>query len=341
MLSGHGDDGYRHATTVRANFSSNVRPGGLPSGLREHLAGSIERVGVYPEAAAETLTARIARESGVGVENVLVTPGSTAAIYLIAQAFRGERSCVVIPTFGEYEDACVLHAHRVAFLRWEELAAGALPDADLVWLCNPNNPTGAVLPRGTLLALIAARPATLFIVDLAYADFCDEPPLIPPDSCAGPNLVLLHSFTKRCGVPGLRLGFVTGAVETIAALRRFQPPWAVGALELAAGEFLCAPARDGGAGWRAEYLAAARELQRALAAIAGVQVEPSSTGFFLIRLGRRTGAEMKAHLLQQHGLLVRDAGNFRGLDACCVRIAVQRPDENRQLVEAIRRWMQP
>jgi threonine-phosphate decarboxylase len=340
MLCGHGDDGYRHAMAVRANFSSNVRPGGLPAGLREHLVGCIERVGAYPEAAAETLTARVARAVDAGPENVLVTSGTTAAIYLVAQAFRARRSCVVIPTFAEYEDACVVHEHLLEFLRWEELAAGALPGADLVWLCNPNNPTGAVLPRATLLALIAARPETLFVVDLAYAAFCDEGPLTPADNRTCPNLVLLHSFTKRCGIPGLRLGFVTGAQAAIAKLRRFQPPWAVGALELAAGEFLQRAGVED-SNWRTEYLTTARELQRALGTIEGVEVAPSATGFFLTRLHGRTGAELKAHLLQRHGLLVRDAGNFRGLDGHWVRIASQRPDENRQLVEAIRRWMQP
>lgn len=338
MLCGHGDDGYRHATVVRANFSSNVRPGGPPASLREHLAGCIERIGVYPEAAAETLTARIARANGVEPENVLVTPGSTAGIYLVAQAFRARRSCVVIPTFAEYEDACVVHEHRIEFVRWEEFAAGVLPEAALVWLCNPNNPTGAVLARAALLALVAARPETLFVIDLAYAAFCEEPPLTAQDSRTHPNLMLLHSFTKRFGIPGLRLGFVTAAAETIGHLRRFQPPWAVGALELAAGEFLGAVGENEPA-WRPGHLDAARELQQALAAIDGIEVAPSSTGFFLVKLRGRTGAELKAHLLREHGLLVRDAGNFRGLDRHWVRIATQRPEENQHLVEAIRRWM--
>lgn len=338
MLRGHGDDGYRHPTVVRANFSSNVRPGGPPAGLCAHLAGGIERIGVYPEAAAETLTTRIADAHGVEAENVLVTPGSTAAIWLIAQAFRAQRSCVVIPTFAEYEDACAVHEHQLVFASWPDFAAGALPEAELAWLCNPNNPTGAVLPRRTLLTLIAARPDTRFVVDLAYAAFGEEPPLTAQDSRTYPNLVLLHSFTKRFGIPGLRLGFVTGAAETVGKLRRFQPPWAVGALELAAGEFV-QPARADESAWRGEYLAAARELQRALAAIDGIEVAPSATGFFLVKLRGRTGAELKAHLLQAHGLLVRDAGNFRGLDRHWVRIASQRPAENQQLVEAIRRWM--
>lgn len=338
MLHGHGDDGYRHAGGVRANFSSNVRPGGLPAGLSEHLAGCIERVSVYPEVAAETLTARLARAAGVAPENVLVTAGGTAAIYLVAQAFRARRSCVVIPTFAEYEDACAANGHRLEFLRWEEFVRGARVGGDLLWLCNPNNPTGAVLARATLLDRISAQPETLFVVDQAYADFCAEPALTPRECLTHPNLLLLQSLTKRFGIPGLRIGSVAGAVETITALRRLQPPWAVGALELAAGEFSCRTDPDEARG-PAGYLEEARQLQHALASIDGVEVEPSSTGFFLVRLAKRTGAELKAYLLEEHGFLVRDAGNFRGLDERCVRIAAQEPERNRALVEAIRRWM--
>lgn len=148
----------------------------------------------------------------------------------------------------------------------------------------------------------------------------------------------MHSLTKSLGLPGLRLGYLTGAAPRMETVRACMPPWTVNALALAAGQFAMkrrAPAEA----VRVKYLAAARRLEAALGRMAGVRVEPSRTGFVLIRLERGTGAELKAWLLRRHGFLVRDAGNFRGLDERCVRVAAQRPAENRALVRAIEQWM--
>ena len=337
MLHGHGDDGYRHPGAVRVNFSSNVMPGGCPPGLTEHLQSRLATIDTYPEAAAETLTALIADHEGVAPEHVLVTNGATAAIHLVAQAFRARHACVITPTFAEYEDACAANDCPLSFLPWKDFAAGAEPPGDWVWLCNPNNPTGAVLPRERLQARIRSRPETLFVIDLAYAELCAEPPLTAGDCLACPNLLLIKSLTKRFAIPGLRLGYLVAAAELRQKVRRFSAPWSVNSLALAAGEFLLKtkPA----ARPLAVYLAEAREFQRWLAAINGVVVEPSSTGYFLFRLGRGSGAELKTYLLREHGFLVRDAGNFRGLDAGCVRVATRRPEQNRALVAAIEQWM--
>lgn len=338
MLHGHGDDGYRHGRTVRVNFSSNVPPWRWPTELRRHLVRRLGAIGVYPEVAAETLTAQLARRHGVARESVLVTAGATAAIHLIAQALRGRRSCVVIPTFAEYEDACRANGHRLSFMRWENFAAGDRVRADLVWVCNPNNPTGAVLGRARLQEIARAQPGTIFVADLAYANLCDEPPVRARDAVATDNLLLVHSLTKCVGVPGLRLGYVTGPRTLLEPVRSCVAPWAVNTLALAAGEFAVSR-RTPGREDQARYLATARRLEAALGRVAGVRVEPSRTGFVLIRLEHGTGAELKAWLLRRHGFLVRDAGNFRGLDERCVRIAAQRPAENRALVRAVEQWM--
>ncbi len=338
MLHGHGDDAYRHGGDVRVNFSSNVPPWGWAAGLRECLNAELGRVETYPEVAAESLTAAIARKGGVAEGNVLVTAGATAGIYLIAQAFRGARSCVVVPTFAEYEDACVVNDHTMSFVAWGEFVARRAPEGiENVWVCNPNNPTGAVLTREFLLERVRQRRDVRFVVDVAYAELCEVPALTVRDSAMHPNLLVVHSLTKRFAIPGLRLGFVSGAEETLRRVRRFRQPWAVNSLALAAGEYLLrTEAEDDG--WRAAYLAEARELFRGLGAIDGVCVEASASGFALVRLGRGTGAELKAWLLREYGFLVRDAGNFRGLDERCVRVSAQRPEENRALVAAIERW---
>lgn len=206
MLHGHGDDGYRNERILRANFSSNVRPGGVPSALRDHLRTQLDRAGTYPEVAAESLTALLAAQHRVTPGQVLVTNGAVAAIYLVAQAWRGARSVVVGPTFSEYADAARLEEHAVTSISREDFTVERFGEATLVWLCNPNNPTGEVLSRDLLLGVIDRHPGVMFVVDLAYADFCATAPLCAADTETRTNLVLLHSLTKNFGIPGLRLG---------------------------------------------------------------------------------------------------------------------------------------
>lgn len=338
MVIGHGNDAYRCGRAVRADFSSNVPPGGPPAGLREHLAAAFDTVGDYPDAAAESLVLALAMAEGVPALNLGATNGAVAAIHQLAQVWRGRRSAVAVPAFSEYEDAARLRGHELAFFPAGEVARGAVPPADIVWLANPNNPTGAVLPRETLLAVVDAHPRTTFVVDLAYAGLCAEEPLRPADAVVRGNLVLLLSFTKRFGIPGLRLGVVVGPPAVVAAMVELGGPWAVNALALAAGRFLVGRSAPVDRGQHAALLAESARLQESLGALAPVEVRRSPTSYFLLRTRRGTGAELRARLVREHGLLVRDAANFRGLDAHTVRIAARTPKENGWLEEALSRW---
>ena len=166
MLHGHGDDAYQHGDAVRLNFSSNVRPGGAPSALRAHLAGQLERIGTYPEVAAETLTARLAARLGVGPEHLIVTNGAVAGIHLIAQIWAGANSRVVTPTFAEYEDAARLHRHTLEFASWETTLQPLPAGCEVLWVCNPNNPTGTTVAPDALNTFIAAvAPRALVVVE--------------------------------------------------------------------------------------------------------------------------------------------------------------------------------
>lgn len=338
MLHGHGDDAYRHGVSVRANFSSNVRPDVDLTDLREHCLRHFDAIRTYPEVAGEELGAQIAAAENVPAGQIVVTAGATAAIYLIAHTYRARRSCVVAPTFAEYGDAAELHEHRVSYIRREDFAAGRIADADLVWLCNPNNPTGETFPREAILATVAQHRRIVFVVDIAYAEFCAEPALRASDVRDYPNLILLQSLTKTHAIPGLRLGFLVAAKERASAITRHMAPWSINTLALEAGRYLLARGAVG-APWRAEYLANARQLAAALAAISGVRVWPSVTGFFVLELTRGTAGALKTHLLHRHGLLIRDASNFRGLDHRHVRISTQTPEQNRWLEAAMIEWM--
>lgn len=337
MLHGHGDDGYRYGRTLRANFSANVRPGGVPLALGDHLRTQLDCAGTYPEVAAESLTTLLAAQHRVTPRQVLVTNGAVAAIYLVAQAWRGVRSVVVGPTFSEYADAAQLEQHEVMWISREDFVAERFGDTTLVWLCNPNNPTGEVFSRDTLLEMIDRHPAVQFVVDLAYADFCATAPLCAADTATRTNLVLLHSLTKNFGIPGLRLGYLAAAEPTRARVARAASPWAVNALALAAGEFcLRHPAEV--ALPRDELLAETARLRAAIAAVPGLRPWPTATTFFLVELARGNAPQLKNWLVREHGLLVRDASNFNGLAVPCVRVATQTAEQNEWLTEALHTW---
>jgi threonine-phosphate decarboxylase len=324
MIEGHGDDAWKYDVAIRADFSSNVRYGSLDPGVAAHLREKVAAITHYPEAGASTLQALAAEVYGVGREQVLVTNGATEGIYLIAQAFRGGKATIYIPSFAEYEDACRIHGIELAFRDWEELRTGNLPDAGLVFLCNPNNPTGAAVA----LEKLGEYPNALFVVDESYIEFTGAVTSVLAKNL--PNVLVLRSLTKACKIPGLRIGFVLGEGKLIDRLRACKMPWSVNRLALEAGSYIFCHRQDFVV--PVERLRAETEVWRGeLEAATGWKVYNTDTHYFLIE----TPAPLKMHLLSRYGLLVRDASNFRGLGPNFIRVATQTPEHNQLLTEAL------
>jgi threonine-phosphate decarboxylase len=343
MIYGHGDDAHSQTHPIRDDFSSNTRPDGPPLELIDHLRARLSAVARYPEPAADTVRRQLAAAHQISAAQVLVTAGATAAIYLVAQAHRARASLIVTPTFSEYEDACRLHDHKLAFSARARFFANpsshldTAPRPDLLWLCNPNNPTGEAASRDELLALIDAHPRTLFVIDQSYADFCPVSTILPADTTARENLILIRSLTKTLGIPGLRIGHVFASASNIAALARHLQPWAVNTLALeAAAYYLAHRARL--APPLETWLAHARALSRAVAGLEGFTPLPTATTFFLVELARGTSAALKHHLVEKHGILIRDAANFRDLTSRHIRVSPQSPWQNHRLAQALQTW---
>lgn len=341
MINGHGDDAYAYDTAITANFSSNVCPDIDLSGLKAHLRACLDTLGSYPEPEPYTLEARLADRFRLPKGGVCVTNGATEAIYLLAQTFRGSGSAVVQPTFSEYADACRMHAHTVKTLY-------ALPGSreqyrlpegvGMLWLCNPNNPTGLVTDREILTRVVERNPQVCFVIDQSYEAFTLERLWSPAEAAAFPNVLLLHSLTKRYAVPGLRLGYVTGVPSLLQRLRANRMPWSVNQLAIQAGMYLLDHPEE--APMEVEpYLRETRRLRQRLESLGAVEVWDTQTHFLLARLRVGRAAALKDYLAKEHGLLIRDASNFEGLDDCFFRIATQRPEENDRLVVAIEQWL--
>ena len=322
MIEGHGDDTYRYGE-LRCNFSSNISPLIDTSELRNHLARHLALVNHYPEPSARSLELLIADEHGISPDEVLVTSGATDAIYLVAQTLRSEETFAIKrPTFSEYADACRIFGYE------ETPKGGAVR-----WLCNPNNPTGEV--RSDEAVEILSRRHHWLVIDQSYED-CTCRKMLPPRKAIGmQNVIQIHSMTKRFGIPGLRLGYITAPAPVVERLRANHRPWAVNALAIEAGQWLLTHPNPHEELFLTEMLNEARILANSLRGIFGIHVYPTETNFMLCSIQQSSGAELKKYLLENYRFLIRDASNFEGLKECHFRVAAQLPDDNKELVEAI------
>lgn len=320
------------------DFSVSTNAYGPPPAVATAMAAAdITR---YPDRSATALRQALADRMDVFPEQVLVGNGAAELIWLIALAYLrpGDAAFVIGPTFGEYRAASQRMGAQVNewravedddFAIHEEAVATALRHVRprVVWLCNPNNPTGAYLEPQAWARLRAAAPDALWAIDEAYRPFLDDP--WPGPFPVDEGVVLLRSLTKDCALAGLRLGYALSAASTIQALAAAQPPWSVNNVAQAAGVAAVSDpayiARTTGE-LRAQALALGHALRQR-----GWRVIPSATHFMLIEVG--DAASLRARLLREHHIQVRDCTSF-GLPHY-IRVAARRPAENERLVTAL------
>ncbi|GAB2697672.1 Rv2231c family pyridoxal phosphate-dependent protein CobC [Thalassiella azotivora] len=316
-LHHHGD---REVGPGLVDLAVNVHPGPRPGWLDDALRSSLDAVHAYPDAGPAR--AAVAARHDRPVDEVLPTAGGAEAFTLVARARGWRRPVVVHPQFTEPEAALRAAGHRVDRVLLREADGFALdprlvpPDADLVVVGNPTNPTGVLHPAGALLELL--RPGRVLVVDEAFADAVPgERESLAATRAAG--LVVLRSLTKTWSIPGVRAGYALGDPAVVADLATQQPPWSVSTAAVAATVACCGSRAADEAltraatvsRWRAPLVAGLRE--RGLPVV-GDPVTP----FVLVRgpLGLRDG-------LRERGFAVRRGDTFPGLGAHWVRVAVR------------------
>lgn len=332
MINGHGDDIYSHGKKIVSNFSSNVYNKFDSSDLEKYLCDHISTIHSYPEPDAHTLKSIICKNLHIGSDEICITNGATEAIYLIAQLYRGAKTAVVIPTFSEYEDACRIQQHQLYFI---DSLDNIESNTGLVWLCNPNNPSGKIYDADYLDRIVSNHPQTCFVIDQSYAGFTDKKTWSAKEALKYQNVIVLHSLTKCYAIPGLRLGYLTACSELTEKIAHFSMPWSVNQIAQLAGQYLL---QNTAYDFR-ECITESERVQKIIARINGIKVYPSDMHYFLCRLDKGQAAELKQFLIDRYGILIRDASNFRGLDERYFRIATQSPEENQELIKALQEWI--
>ena len=327
------------------DFSANLNPLGMPEGVRRAAAEGVEEAVHYPDPLCRALSAAIARRDGVAPGQVLCGNGAADLVFRLAFSEGPRRALVTAPTFSEYEAAvsaagCTVVRHILDRARNFDLTGAVLdeltPELDLAFFCTPNNPTGRVIDRGLLEAILEKSRAAgvRLVVDECFLALSDG------GEAAGlagylepyPNLLLLRAFTKSYAMPGLRLGYCLSADGALLdRISRCAQPWSVSAPAQAAG--LAAAAEPSHP--RLARALIARERSRLMRALEGLGLEviPSAANLLLFRAPGIT--DLRERLLRR-GVLIRSCADYPGLGEDDYRIAVRLQEENEQLIRAMK-----
>lgn len=332
------------------DFSANISWLGPPPGINEAIERGISVMQHYPDPKSRNLVQAIAHATNLPPDHILVGNGSIELIYALLRGLGQQRALVAEPTFNEYARAVQLVGGEVTSFQllaeqdWKvdlKSVAERLENVDLVFLCNPNNPTGQLLPKRELVWFIeeAKKHGTMVIVDEAFLDFVED-----FADCTYSvldlvtfvdNLVVLRSFTKFFAIPGLRLGFCVASPSLIRLISANQEPWTVNCIAQSVGELLVA---DILAPFRKQVRQKIQESRDQMVTALTEKCRIRSWGqvnYLFLDLGVGVDGAALTSALGYQGLLVRDCNSFGKRFGHYLRVAVRSPEENSHLVRIL------
>lgn len=339
----HGGDwaGYRAEFGCDAlDFSANVSPLGMPAGVAAAITNALPTADRYPDPLCRELRAALAGAEGVPADWILCGNGAADLIFRLALAVRPRRALLPAPTFAEYEAALqtVGCAVQRVFLReenefavTEEFIDAVTPETDIVFLCQPNNPTGQVTPPALVERLVrrCAECGAVLVVDECFLDFLPDRDAWTAKQLLrdAPQLVILKAFTKLYAMAGVRLGYaLCGDAALLEKMRGAGQPWAVSSLAQAAG--LAALQETAYADAVRALIAEQRPRMAAGLRALGLRVMDGQANYLLFRATPDFGEK-----LRRRGAVVRSCANYPGLDAAWYRTAVRTAEENTRLLQ--------
>jgi threonine-phosphate decarboxylase len=325
------------------DFSANCNPLGIPKSVPAAVLEAAQSADRYPDPLCRRLRAALSDKIGIPAEHILCGNGAADLIFRLALARKPAKALVTAPTFAEYALAletvgCAVIQHTLfeeeGFALTESILGWITPEIDILFVCNPNNPTGLTVTPDLLARILGAceKSGTLLVVDECFNGFLDEPEkhTLKNRLPEYQNLLILDAFTKLYGMAGVRLGYcMSSNIPLVEALRNAGQPWAVSSLAQAAG--LAALSEDA-------YVAEAHALVKTERAylIAGLNrlgIKPlGGEANYIFFRSPITNLPDK---LRTRGILLRDCGNYTGLTDGYCRIAVRTHEENVKLIEAL------
>ena len=340
----HGGDwaGYRAQYGQDAlDLSANVSPLGLPEGVAKAITAALATADRYPDPLCRALRAKLAVHETVPAAHILCGNGAADLIFRLVWAAKPRTALLPAPTFAEYAAAletagCTVRRHFLResenFAVTEAFISAVDEDTDMVFLCQPNNPTGQLTPLALVEALLRRCEAcgTLLVVDECFLDFLPESEALSAKKLlASPNLIILKAFTKLYGMAGVRLGYcLCTNTALLEAMQAAGQPWAVSSLAQAAG--LAALDETAYVAQVRALIAQQRPRLTAGLRALGLRVLDGRANYLLFQ-----GPETLGAALRQRSVVLRSCSNYPGLDGSWYRTAVRTGPENDELLKTL------
>ncbi len=337
----HGGDVYKNHVTL--DFSANVNPFGTPEPVKAAIRAAAEDASRYPDPYCTALCEKLASLHSVSPDAILCGNGAAELVFSFVSALKPKTALLPVPSFAEYETALRSAGAEPVFyplLRengfrlTEDILDTITERTEVLMLCSPNNPTGQSIDKELLCKLLdrCREAGTWLFLDECFQDLSDRDKAFSLIGSLKENdrVMILKAFTKTYGMAGVRLGYaISKNHELFEHMSETVQPWNVSTVAQYAG-LAALDCPEWAENARALFAEEKPYLKRELFAL-GVSVCPGDANYLLL-----SGVPTLYERLLEKGVLVRDCGNYRGLEKGDVRIAVRTHGENAALIAAIR-----
>lgn len=347
----HGADIYTAAKKLGTDeknildFSSNINPLGIPDSVKKACINSIVHSNKYPDINSRELIMSISTAENVPEGWIFPSNGAAEAIYRIVFFLKPKKGLVTAPAFSEYESALKAAGSEVNcynlkcdndFKIQDDILNHIDSETNIVFLCNPNNPTGQLTNISTIekVVKILKQNNAFLVIDECFLDFVEDKELYSVVKLLKnyDNLIVLKAFTKIYAIPGIRLGYcISSNKSIIEGLKASGPPWNVSNIAQSAG--IEALKEKDYVKKTIEYINEQRKYLLDELNMLNIKVFNSYANYILFKI--LDEIDLKEEILKK-GILVRSCSNYNNLDKSYYRIAVKNKEENKLLIKALK-----